>query len=40
MLVTNTFQTEDPEARLAGLSAIHRRCLMLLRAMRTDGGMQ
>lgn len=38
MLVTNTYQTEDPEKRLAGLSAIHRRCLMLLRAIRADGG--
>lgn len=34
MKVTSTFITADPKERAARLAAIHRRCILLLRASR------
>ena len=34
MLVINTYVTAEPAERLARLTAIHRRCLIMICAMR------
>lgn len=37
MIVTNTFKNEQAPERLARQAAIHRRCILLLRAARAEG---
>ena len=34
MIITNTFISDDLEARCARLAAIHRRCILLLQAVK------
>lgn len=34
MIITNTFSTKNRSERLARQAAIHRRCILLLRARR------
>ena len=35
MILTNTYLADDPQTRLAHQAVIHRRCLLLLQALRS-----